>query len=138
MTKAALAFALLLAATASQAQVFKCPQPGGGMSYQSTPCAVAGAKPASHPTAAQLNAQRASAPQVAAAADAGDPYAADGMRRRNCMIALQNQMVLKRTGAGTGKRAVVTDSKGNTSPVDPYDHARLIDEQDKLAQARCD
>jgi len=138
MTKAFLAAALLLSAAAAQAQVFKCPQPGGGTSYQSTPCAVAGAKPASHPSAAQLNAQRASAPQVTARSDAPDPYDGEGMRRRNCMIALQNQMVLKRTGAGTGRRAVVTDSKGNTSAVDPYDHARLIAEQDAVARSKCD
>ena len=68
----ALGIVMLLAAPlAAQAQVYKCPQPNGTIGYQSTPCPVA-AKPAPHPTAAQLNAQRAAAPQDDKPYD--DPY----------------------------------------------------------------
>lgn len=68
----ALGLVLLLAAPlAAQAQVYKCAQSNGTIGYQSTLCPVA-AKPGPHPTAAQLNAQRAAAPQDAKPYD--DPY----------------------------------------------------------------
>lgn len=53
-------------------QVYKCPQSNGTIGYQATPCATS-EKPPSHPTAAQLNAQRAAAPRDDKPYD--DPYA---------------------------------------------------------------
>jgi len=59
----ALTAALLLAALplTAQAQVYKCPQANGAIGYQSAPCST-GARPANHPTAAELNAARAAQP----------------------------------------------------------------------------
>ena len=130
-------FGVLVLATlpiAASAQVYKCAQAGGGTTYQSTPCPVAGAKPALHPTAAQLNAERASAaatakPQVVATAD---PYS-DGHRRRDCTIALQNQSVLRRAG-----RPYTTDAAGQKTYVMDSDRARLIAEAEHQAAQLCD
>ena len=57
---------------AAQAQVYKCAQANGTVTYQGTPCTIAGSPPA-RPTAAMLNAQRSSAPAGSKAYD--DPYA---------------------------------------------------------------
>jgi hypothetical protein len=137
MSKAAFASALILATFAAQAQaVYKCAQPGGNVSYQSTPCVVPGAKPASHPTAAQLNALRASAP-VVAAAPTGDPYG-DDRRRRDCTVALQNQMVLKRVAQNPNSRAFTTDKSGHRDYVAPGENAGLIAKNERAASAKCD
>ncbi len=73
-TSAALLTGLLaVMPLAATAQVYKCTQAGGSVSYQSTPCAQAGA-PAAHPTAAQLNAQRPPT-RTADAEPYVDPYA---------------------------------------------------------------
>lgn len=137
MSKALLAPALLLAAVTVHAQaVYKCPQAGGGVAYQATPCAVAGAKPPPHPTAAQLNALRASAP-VAAAKPTADPYS-DDRRRRDCTVALQNQMVLKRVAANPNSRACSTDASGQKTCVLPGDGAGLAAENEQQAAAKCD
>ena len=63
--------ALAAAPLAARAQVYKCPHAGGSVAYQSTPCPT-DARPAPHPTAAQLNAQRAALPRDDKPYD--DPY----------------------------------------------------------------
>ena len=137
MSKALLAPALLLATFAAQAQaVYKCTPPGGGVTYQSTPCAVPGAKPPVHPTAAQLNALRASAP-VVARQPTSDPYSSD-QRRRDCTVALQNQMVLKRVAANPNSRAYTTDGSGQRNYVSPGESAGLVAQNEKAASAKCD
>lgn len=71
--------ALLAAAPfMARAQVYKCVQANGTTGYQSTPCAT-NAKPAGHPSVAQLNSQRASAPKDDRPYD--DPYAGDASSR---------------------------------------------------------
>lgn len=138
MSKALLASTLLFATVAVQAQaVYKCPQAGGGVAYQATPCAVASARPAPHPTAAQLNALRASAPVVAAARPSADPYG-DDQRRRDCTVALQNQMVLKRVAANPNSRAYSTDKSGQKTYVTPGDSAGLVAQNERQAAAKCD
>ncbi len=137
MSKAVLASALLLVAVAAPAQVvYKCAQPGGGTTYQSTPCPVPGAKPAAHPTAAQLNALRASAP-VAKAEPTSDPYS-DDRRRRDCTVALQNQVVLKHAAENPNSRAFSTDKNGQRTYVQPGETAGLIAKNERLASAKCD
>ena len=126
------ALVLALLPAAASAQVYKCAQPAGGTLYQSTPCPVAGPA-AVHPTAAQLNAQRASAPAPARPPTAAaDPYS-DGHRRRDCTIALQNQSVLKRAG-----RPYTTDAAGQKTYVMDSDRARLIVEAEHQAAQLCD
>ncbi len=139
MSKVLLASALLFVAVAAPAQtVYKCAQPGGSVAYQSTPCAVPGAKPAVHPTAAQLNAARASAPVVAAAPqDTSDPYSPD-KRRHDCMIALQNQVVLKRAAENPNSRAFSTDKNGQRTYVAPGETSGLIAKNERAASAKCD
>jgi hypothetical protein len=118
---------------AAHAQVYKCAQPTGGTAYQSTPCPVA-AKPAPHPTAAQLNAERASAPKPTAPPVAvADPYD-DGHRRRDCTVALQNQVTLKRTGG----HVFVTNAAGQKETIDDHDRPRLLAEAEKHAEKFCD
>jgi hypothetical protein len=56
----------------AQAQLYRCQQDNGTVAFQGTPCPSA-AKPPSRPTAASLNAQRASTPSPAKPYD--DPYA---------------------------------------------------------------
>ena len=137
MSKALLASALLFVAVAAPAQaVFKCAQPGGGTTYQATPCADPSAKPAAHPTAAQLNALRASAP-VVASKPTSDPYSSD-QRRRDCTVALQNQMVLKRVAANPNSRAYTTDGSGQRNYVSPGESAGLVAQNEKAASAKCD
>ncbi len=64
---------LAAAPFAAQAQqVYKCPQANGTIGYQATPCPT-NDKPPAHPTAAQLNAQRAAQPKDDKPYD--DPYA---------------------------------------------------------------
>ena len=64
---------LLGAPLAAQAQqVYKCAQANGTIGYQSTPCPT-NERPPAHPTAAQLNAQRAATPKDDKPYD--DPYA---------------------------------------------------------------
>jgi len=64
---------LCVAPQATRAQqVYKCAQANGTIGYQSTPCPT-NEKPPAHPTAAQLNAQRAAAPRDDRPYD--DPYA---------------------------------------------------------------
>lgn len=127
---------LLLSAAlpfAAHAQVHKCAQPSGGVTYQSTPCPVAG-PPAAHPTAAQLNAERASAPRPAAPrVTVADPYD-DGHRRRDCTVALQNQVTLRRTGG----RVFVTNAAGQKEYIDDRDRPRLLAEAEKHAAKLCD
>jgi len=127
-------FVLLLAALplAANAQVYKCAQPGGGTAYQSTPCPVAG-KPAARPTAAQLNAERASAPAPAKpAAPAVDPYS-DNHRRRDCTVALKNQNVLKSPG-----RIYWTDAFGHKVDIADGDRPRLSAEAERQVAKFCD
>ena len=64
--------ALAAAPLAARAQVYKCMQANGSVGYQSTPCPT-NEKPAGHPSASQLNAQRAAAPKDDKPYD--DPYA---------------------------------------------------------------
>ncbi len=137
MSKALLAPALLLATFAAQAQaVYKCTPPEGGVTYQATPCAVPGAKPPVHPTAAQLNALRASAP-AAATRPTSDPYS-DNQRRRDCTVALQNQMVLKRAAGTPGGRVYTTDKAGQKTWLAPGDHAGALARDEQVANAKCD
>jgi len=57
---------------AARAQVYKCAQANGAVTYQGTPCPT-GAKPAARPSVAELNAQQARQPAPSAPYD--DPYA---------------------------------------------------------------
>lgn len=134
MPNARLAVVLLAAFPfAARAQVYKCAQPTGGTAYQSTPCATA-TKPAAHPTAAQLNAERASAPRPTAPRVAvADPYD-DGHRRRDCTVALQNTITLKRTGG----RVFITNTAGQREYIDDRDRPRLLAEAETHAQKFCD
>lgn len=68
---AMLAGVLAVAPFAAHAQVYKCTVANGSATYQSTPCPT-NAKPAPHPTAAQLNALRAALPKDDKPYD--DPY----------------------------------------------------------------
>lgn len=156
----ALSAALLLAALplAAQAQVYKCPQANGHVGYQSTPCAT-GAKPSNHPTAAELNAARASQP-VAEAQPFSDPYKnpvnvrpqapgtlkpsvaspTDGMRRidndderrRACTLALNNEAVLSRQ-----TKAYSYDKSGNRNDVMDMDKPRLLAEAKAMEARYC-
>ena len=137
MPNANFAFPLLAALPfAAQAQVYKCAQPTGGTTYQSTPCPVA-AKPVPHPTAAQLNAparQRASAPKPAGPPMAvADPYD-DGHRRRHCTVARENTIALKRTGG----RVFITSTAGQREYIDDHDRPRLLAEAEKHVAKFCD
>lgn len=137
MPNANFAFPLLAALPfAAQAQVYKCAQPTGGTTYQSTPCPVA-AKPVPHPTAAQLNAparQRASAPKPAGPPMAvADPYD-DGHRRRHCTVARENTITLKRTGG----RVFITNTAGQREYIDDHDRPRLLAEAEKHVAKFCD
>ncbi|MBC7662235.1 MAG: DUF4124 domain-containing protein [Caulobacter sp.] len=134
MPNANFAFPLLAALPfAAQAQVYKCAQPTGGTTYQSTPCPVA-AKPVPHPTAAQLNAERASAPKPAGPPMAvADPYD-DGHRRRHCTVARENTITLKRTGG----RVFITNTAGQREYIDDHDRPRLLAEAEKHVAKFCD
>lgn len=77
---AMLVAALAGAPLAARAQVFKCTQANGSVGYQSTPCPT-GARPAPHPTAAQLNAQAAAKPRDDKPYD--DPYKNGASERPN-------------------------------------------------------
>ena len=66
--------ALAAAPLAARAQVYKCPQANGTIGYQATPCPT-NAKPAGHPTAAQLNAEKAASPTSRDDKPYDDPYA---------------------------------------------------------------
>ncbi len=144
----ALAGALAALAPPAQAQVYKCPQAGGSVSYQSTPCAT-GTPQGAHPTAAELNAAQ-HAQATAAARPTADPYAtrvdarprAAGPlkpsvasplpedahvvtaedRQRACTIALNNEAVLGRTG----NKACSFDRTGNRNDVMDADRANLL------------
>jgi len=152
--------ALLLATLpfAAQAQVYKCTQANGSTGYQSTLCAT-GARPAAHPTAADLNAAR----QAQAAADPqpfSDPYKTplnvrpqaasplkpsvasptDGMRRvdndeerrRACTLALNNEAVLSRP-----THAFSYDKSGNRNDVMDADRPRLLAQAQALEARYC-
>ena len=72
---AAMLIGVLAAAPfAARAQVYKCPQANGTIGYQATPCPT-NAKPAGHPTAAQLNAEKAASPKPKDDKPYDDPYA---------------------------------------------------------------
>ena len=68
---AMLAGVLAVAPLMAHAQAYKCALGNGSTAYQSTPCPT-NAKPAPHPTAAQLNALRAATPKDDKPYD--DPY----------------------------------------------------------------
>ena len=138
---------LAVAPLCAQAQVFKCAHPGAPTSYQSTPC-TAGATPATHPTAAQLNAAREARP-AAEARPYVDTYAmpvsarpqspgpqkpsvasptgglrridSEEERRRACTIALNNDAVLSR-----GRKSYSFDKDGNQNWVQDGDRAALL------------
>jgi hypothetical protein len=135
MPNAFFAVLLLLAALpfAAHAQVYKCAQPTGGTTYQSRPCPVA-AKPAPHPTAAQLNAERASAPKPAGPPMAAEDLYDDGHRRRDCTVALENTITLKRTGG----RVFITNTAGQREYIDDHDRPRLLAEAEKHVAKFCD
>ena len=132
----ALAVAVLVLASlpaAARAQVYKCTPAGGGhVIYQSTPCPVPG-KPAAHPTAAQLNAERASNPAPARPPVAADDPYDDGHRRHDCTMALKNQSVLKSPG-----RVVYTDALGHRVEVMDSERPALVAQAERQAKQFCD
>ncbi len=158
----ALAHATALASfsVAAQAQVYKCAQPGGSTTYQSTPCPATGPA-AKHPTLAQLNAAQQAAD--AKARDSADPYAtslgsrpqapgrlspsvpepprqpvtqqtaSEEDRRRACAIALSNQVVLAR-----GRQVFTYDNTGNKQFIPDSDRS-AAQTRSKQSEARnCD
>ena len=151
------AAALASLSISAQAQVYKCAQPGGSTTYQSTPCPVAG-KPAAHPTLAQLNAAQQAAD--AQARDSADPYAtsvgsrpkapgrlapsvpeppsrpvtqqtaSEEDRRKACTIALSNQVVLAR-----GRQVFTYDNTGNKQYI-PDSERSAAQARNKNSEAR--
>ena len=143
---------------AARAQVYKCPLANGTVGYQSTPCATH-EKPASHPTAAQLNAARdalpkaeekpyvdpyartatarpraaeAPLPSVAAPPRNEQRAATEEDRRRLCTIALNNQSVLKQQG-----QAYSFDKAGHQQMIANGERERLYVEAERVAAANC-
>jgi hypothetical protein len=150
---------LAVAPLAAHSQVFKCAQPGGSTSYQPTPC-KGNAAPATHPTAAQLNAAREAQP-AAEPRPYVDTYATPpsarprapgppkpsvasptgGMRRidseeerrRACTIALNNDAVLSR-----GRKAYSFDKDGNQNWVQDDQRAGLLSSSKKQEARYCE
>ncbi len=134
--------------TPAHAQVNKCTQADGSVSYQSNPCSGA-EPPAERVTAAQLNAAQRARDQAQARARAraaADPYADSASsrphapgplkpsvasplpedakivtaddRKRACTIALNNEAVLSRQ-----TKAYTFDRQGNRDDIAPGDRA---------------
>jgi hypothetical protein len=147
---AAAAFIGLLAGLSlpALAQVHKCAQADGSVSFQSAPCAASDAAPPQRVTAAQLNASRRAQEQARTRVEA-DPYAdspssrprapgkqkpsvasplpenarivTDEDRKRACTIALNNQAVLSQPG-----KAYSFDRTGNRKDVAEPDRDGLL------------
>ena len=89
---------------AAQAQVYKCAQANGTVTFQGTPCTIAGSPP-SRPTAAMLNAKRSSAP--AGSTPYVDPYASSLSSRPHLEAPLaQNSQAPAATAAETKSNTV--------------------------------
>jgi hypothetical protein len=95
---------------AAQAQAYKCLQANGSIGYQGTPCASAD-KPSAHPTAAELNAQRAAAPPKPSK-PYEDPYASSLASRPHPVMPRQAQAApapVARAPAATAPSSLAAD-----------------------------
>lgn len=78
--KFAIAAALVLGCGASQAQVYKCPRPGGGVEYSDAPCVAGRQMNESNLRANSLQAQRPAPPPAAPDLAPGAPQGAQPAR----------------------------------------------------------